>query len=222
MNPYLVPDLRQLWVHLPDFGSGLAVTVALSAAATPLAMTLGVALALGRMSSLAPVRLISTAYVEVLRNIPGLVLIYFLFFMLPLTGVLLSPFASAVAALSAQHAAFFAEIYRGGIQSISPGQIDAGRAIGLRHFQIMRLIVFPQVLRDVIPPMGNEIILLMLNTAVASTIGVAELTQRANVIGESTAATFPVYVFAGALYLITSAGLAGVLRWAERRYRVRR
>jgi len=86
----------------------------------------------------------------------------------------------------------------------------------------MRWVIFPQVFRDAIPPMGNEVVLLMLNTAVASTIGVAELTQVGNIVGERTAAAFSVYVFVGLVYLTIATAASGALRWAERKWRVKR
>jgi polar amino acid transport system permease protein len=222
LSAQLVADLRGIWLHLPEFGAAVVVTLALAAAATPVAMTLGVILVLGKVSSSGAVRAASATYVELFRNVPGLIVIYFVFFLLPLVDLPLSPFICAVVALAAQHAAYICEILRGALAALGQPQVEAGRALGMTRRQIMGLVLLPQVFRDAIPPLGNEVVLLTLNTAVASTIGVRELTETANTVGESTAATFSVYVFAGVVYLVLTAATSLVLRGAERRWRVRR
>jgi His/Glu/Gln/Arg/opine family amino acid ABC transporter permease subunit len=222
MSAQLTTDLRGIWLHLPEFGAAAIVTLCLAAMATPASSALGIVLVLGKTSASKTVRALSTAYVELFRNVPGLIVIYFVYFLLPMVDLPLSPFVCAVVALAAQHAAYFCEIYRGSLTAIGPRQVQAARALGMRRLQIMRWILLPQVFRDAIPQMGNEVVLLMLNTAVASTIGVRELTETANTVGESTAATFSVYVFVGIVYLVMTAGASGSLRWAEHKWRLKR
>ena len=222
MRAGLIADVRSIWHHLPEFGAAAVVSLCLAAAATPIAFALGILLVLGRLSPSRVVRAISTGYVELFRNVPGLIVIYFVFFLLPLLGTPLSPFVSAVVALGAQHGAYFCEIFRGALASLSQRQAEAGRALGMRHVQVMRWVILPQVFRDALPPMANEVVLLLLNTAVASTIGVRELTQTGNTVGEATAAIFPVYGFVALIYLAMTVAASGTLRWMEHTWRVRR
>src|SRR5262249_47936943 len=120
MSAQLIVDLRGIWLHLPEFGAAVVVTLCLAAVATPASGALGVVLVLGKTSSSRAARALSTAYVELFRNVPGLIVIYFVFFLLPLVDLPLSPFVSAVVALAAQHAAYFCEIYRGALTAIGP------------------------------------------------------------------------------------------------------
>jgi len=106
----MIGDMRGIWGHLPEFGVALTVTLWLSAVAVPIAAALGVVLVLAKTSASRLVRILASAYVELFRNVPGLVIIYFVFFLLPLVGLPLSPFVCAVIALAAQHAAYFCEI----------------------------------------------------------------------------------------------------------------
>ena len=222
MNVFFVLDVRYVLAHLPDFGRAAAVSLGLAAYATPAAMAAGVLLVLGRISHSRLAYNASTAYIELYRNTPLLVQLYFVFFGLPLIGLPLSPFVSGVVALAAQHAAYFSEIYRGAIQSITERQAEAGRALGFRRWQIMRLIILPQALRDAIPPIGNEIILLFLDTSLVSTVGVIELTHETNILGERSAATFAVFVFAAVVYLLMTSILSAVMRQLEHTQRIRR
>lgn len=220
MGPFFTYDVRYILAHLPDFGVATGVTLSLAGCATPIGMLIGIPLVLGRISKSRLAYVLSSAYIEFYRNTPLLVQIYFLFFALPSIGITLSPFVAGVVALSSQHASHFAEIYRGAIQSVGVGQKDAARALGMRNWQVMRLIILPQAFRDAIPPIGNEVILLILDTALVSTVGVIEIVEQANILGERSAATFMIYVFAAILYLVLTSLISGALRAIEHKRRI--
>lgn len=222
MNPHLRFDLPYLFNHFPDLLAATTVTLRLFALSAAIASVFGILLALGRLRRRGLSYYVTTAYIEVYRNTPLLLQLYFMFFALPLLGLRLSPFATGVIALAAQHSAFFAEVYRGAIQSIPQTQYEAGRAVGMTERKIMRLVILPQAVRDAIPPLGNSFVLLMLDTALVSTIGVLEITLRGYILAERGAASLEIFVGVAVIYLFFTAILGGVLRTIESRFRVLR
>jgi len=214
-------DFDFLLRHLPDFVDAVGLALEIFAAATVLALVLSVPLALARLSR-GPVRWIATAYVEFFRNTPLLIQLYFIFFGLPMVGIVFSPFVSGMIALGAQHAAFFSEILRGMIQSVASGQRDAGLALGLTPDAVLRKIVLPQAIRNAIPAMGGQFVLLLHDTSLASTIGIMEVTLQGRTLAEQSAASFEMFVTVGAIYLLLSTGFSIVISGFERTARYAR
>jgi polar amino acid transport system permease protein len=214
-------DLDFVIRHLPDFVGAVELALEIFAAATLLALVLSVPLALARLSR-GPARWIATGYVELFRNTPLLIQLYFIFFGLPIVGIVFSPFVSGMLALGAQHAAFFAEILRGMIQSVAIGQRDAGLALGLMPNAVMRKIVLPQAVRNAIPAMGGQFALLLHDTSLASTIGIMEITLQGRTLAEQSAASFEMFVAVGAIYLLLSAAFSVVIRGLEQTARYAR
>jgi len=122
---------------------------------------------------------------------------------------------SGMLALGAQHAAFFAEILRGTIQSVAGGQRDAGYALGLMPNAVMRKIVLPQAVRNAVPAMGSQFALLLHDTSLASTIGIMEITLQGRTLAEQSAASFEMFVAVGAIYLLLSTASSIVIRGLE-------
>lgn len=213
-------DFQYLLRQLPEFRPAASLATQVFAVAVVAAMAWGVVLALGRISQRRLPYLASSAYIEFFRNTPLLVQLYFVFFGLPLLGLTFSPFTSGAVALAAQHGAFFAEIYRGAIQGIGTGQVEAGRVLGMRWWDIMSLVVLPQALRDALPAIGNELSLLLLDTSLLSTIGVMEITLRGLTLAERSAASFEMFVAVGAIYLALSTSVSVAVRGLERVYHV--
>ena len=214
-------DFDFLLRHLPDFVDAVGLALEIFAAATVLALVLSVPLALARLSR-GPVRWIATAYVEFFRNTPLLIQLYFTFFGLPMVGIVFSPFVSGMIALGAQHAAFFSEILRGMIQSVASGQRDAGLALGLTPDAVLRKIVLPQAIRNAIPAMGGQFVLLLHDTSLVSTIGIMEVTLQGRTLAEQSAASFEMFVTVGAIYLLLSTGFSIVISGFERTARYAR
>jgi glutamate transport system permease protein len=154
---------------------GFAWTLALIGLSSVLALIGGICLAAMRVSPIPLLRKISSGYIDIFRNVPTAVVFFFTLFVLPQVDVRISFFASAVTALSVYYAAFFCEAVRSGINSIGTGQAEAARSIGLTFGGTLKLIVLPQALRSVIPPLINVFIALTKSSAIASAFGVAEL-----------------------------------------------
>jgi His/Glu/Gln/Arg/opine family amino acid ABC transporter permease subunit len=221
VNEHLRFDLDFVLRHLPDFGPALVTALEILVLAAALAFVWGTVLAVARLAR-GPVYWAATAYIELFRNTPLLIQIYFAFFGLPAMGIYLSAFATGVLALAAQHGAFFAEILRGTIQSIQKEQREAGLALGMLPSQAMRYVILPQAVRNAIPATGNQLVLLLQDTALVSTIGVYEITLQGRTLAERSAASFEMFVAVGAIYLLLSALMSVALRGIEGAYRVGR
>ena len=210
--------------NLPLLLDGLWTTIRLALIAAAIALVLGLLVALLRVSPLAPLRWLGTAYVEFVRNVPLLAHLFFWVYGLPFVGILLPEFVAAFCGLGVYTAAFVAEAVRAGIQSVGKGQVEAARALGLSYAATTRFVVLPQAIAIVIPPLGNIAIAMTKNTAVAAGVTVPELLFQTQVINARTFATYPVFLTSAALYLLLTLPLgAGVSRLERRvtRFRVR-
>ena len=154
-------DLSFVRRSLPVFFEGMVVTVELAVLAIAISLVWGLLIAVLRQWAPAPLRWLAAAYVEIVRNTPILVQIYFIYFGLAVAGVRVTGFGSALIALAAQNGGYMSEIYRAGIQSISIKQIESAKALGMRLPTILSMIVLPQAFRHVIPPVGNQSILIL-------------------------------------------------------------
>jgi His/Glu/Gln/Arg/opine family amino acid ABC transporter permease subunit len=210
-------DLTFVQRNLHLFLEGMLVTVELAALAIAISLVWGLVLALMRVSTLAPLRWLAGAYVEVVRNTPILVQIYFIYFGLAVAGINISGFFSALIALAAQNGGYMAEIYRAGIQSISVMQVESAKALGMRFPTILSMVVLPQAIRRVIPPIGNQSILILKDTSIAATVAVAEMTHIGKMLTERTAAAYEVFFTLAVLYLLLNTFVAGLFRFLERR-----
>ena len=205
--------------NLPVFAEGLLLTLEISALAIVVATVVGLLLALARLSRRFAIRTATAAYVEFMRNTPLLHQLFLLYFGLPLVGLRIPGYGVALIGLAGLHAAYMSEIFRGGIRTISARQEEAGLALGMSRWLVMRKIILPQAIPASIPPLVNQLILLIKDSSLLSTIGIAELTLRGRVLAESTAATYEVFVGVGLLYLIVTGTLSGIGRWLEPRLR---
>lgn len=196
---------------------GLGNTILVCVAALPFGFALGIVLALVRLRGGKVIGAAVSAYIEIIRNIPFLIQVFLLFYVLPMFGLRLSPMAASVVALSAYASAYSAEILRGALQSISRGQTEAGYALGLRYPTIFRKVLVPQVVGYILPASTNLTITLIKESAILSAITVPELTYMAqNVIGRTFA---PVEIFTAIalLYWGLTALVAAISRSLERR-----
>lgn len=222
MNQYQVFEWGFMWSQLPSFGTAILVTLKMFVLGAGLAMTWGLILVLGRLRRKGVIYKVTTAYVEFYRNTPILIQLYFMFFALPSVGIRMTPFVTGVLALTAQHAAFFCEVYRGAIQNIGSLQRKAGSALGMTNSNVMRYVVLPQAVRDALPPVTSQLVLLLQDTAIMSAVGVVEITLHAYEIAERTAASFEMFVLLALVYFAIGGTISGVLRITEARLRVRR
>ncbi|MGH7706350.1 MAG: amino acid ABC transporter permease [Vulcanimicrobiaceae bacterium] len=209
-----------LFVHiLPQFLPALSVTVRLAVGSSLAAAVAGLGLALIRVAGWRLGSSVVSAYVEVLRNTPLLVQMFFVFFGLPFIGIRISPFAAAWIAIAVQHSASFSEIYRAGIGSVSQRNRESARALGLGYWKSLRLVVLPLAIVKVLPALTNEVIQIIKDTSVASTIALGELTLQAGAIEEQTAATSVVFVAVACYYLVLTGVVNVGARYLEQRLR---
>lgn len=205
----------------PAFTSAMQMTIAIALLSMVIALAWGLIVVALRMSPRLIVRGPAVAYIELMRNTPLLLQVYVIYFGLPLAGLLLSGFMCGVIAVASQHGAFLAEIYRGGIESISDRQREAGKALGMTRLKVMRYVVLPQALVNISPAISNQLVILLKDTAVVSAIGVLELTLTAKLTIERSAASVEIFILIAVLYLILTSLLGIVVRVLESWQRAR-
>ncbi len=204
------------WIYLPDLLEGATLTLVMWAWCMLGGTVFGLFLGLGRVYGNKTVYILSSGYIELFRGTPMLAQILFVYFGLPEIGILLSPIVAASIALGMNTAAYQAEYFRGAIQSIEVGQVEAARSLGMTQTQVVCNIVLPQALRRVIPQWSNEPILLLKYSSIAFVIGVPELMARAQMIGYSTFRYFDAFLLAAFIYLILTTILAQCLHVLEK------
>jgi polar amino acid transport system permease protein len=183
---------------------GCLGTLGLALSGMTLAIMIGIGGVVLRDSRIKPLRWLVMGFVEIVRNTPFLVQIYFIFFALPLAGILLNPTITAIIALGINGGAYAIEIIRGGVQSINKGQIEAGLALGLRKSVIFRTIVLKPALRAIYPSLTSQFVLLTLTTSIASAVSAYELISVAKRIESDSFRSFEVYGTVTLLYLAMS------------------
>ena len=205
-----------MWVARDEFVEGALLTLRLSALAMVLTLVFSVLGALLRTSGPRWARWLVAGYVEVVRNTPLLVQIFMIFFGLPTVGLRLDADTGALIALTLNGTAYTVEIVRAGIESVGAGQGEAATALGLRRLQSFRLVVLPQALRAIVPPLGSQFILLLLNSSVASAIAANELTSAALNLQGRTFRAFESFIVAGVIYFVLALGFSGLFALLER------
>jgi polar amino acid transport system permease protein len=188
----------------PNLMWGCLGTLGLALSGMTLAIMIGIGGVVLRDSRVEPLRWLVMTFVEIVRNTPFLVQIYFIFFALPLAGILLNPTITAIIALGINGGAYAIEIIRGGVQSINKGQVEAGLALGLRKSVVFRTIVLKPALRAVYPSLTSQFVLLTLTTSIASAVSAYELTSVAKRIESDSFRSFEVYGAVTLLYLTMS------------------
>ena len=194
-------QFQEIVPHLPMLVLGVWVTIKISAAAMIMGFGVGIAGAVARASDSRTVRLAVAVYVEVIRNTPFLVQIFFLYFGLPQLHIRLSADAVAVIALTINLGAYATEIVRAGIESTDKGQLEAARALGLKPVQAFLLVVLPPALSRVWPSITSQFVLMMLTSSVVSQISVEDLSGAASFVQSFTFRSFEVYLVSSALYI---------------------
>ena len=197
-------DFSVVFERSSDLLWGCLGTLALAIAGMGIAMIVGLVGVVTRRSNVRIVRNVTTAFIEMTRNTPFLVQIFFLFFALPGFGLRLSPTLTAIIALGLNGGAYAIEIIRGGVQSIPRGQTEAGLALGLRKPQVFRLVVLKPALRAIYPALAGQFILLTLTSSICSSIAAYELTSVAQRIESDTFRSFEVYFSITLMYLAIS------------------
>ena len=216
---------------------GIAMTVEVALIAFALATVLGLGLAVAALSRFIVLRQIARFYIEVVRGVPILVLLFYIAFVaapvfVVAINAMIEPLGfeamrprdlsmkwRAILALMIGYSAFLAEVFRAGLQSVDPGQIEAAEALGLNGWQRFRLIVFPQAIRTVLPPLGNDFVAMVKDSSLVSVLGVADITQLGKTYAAGSFRYFEAYNIVAFIYLAMTIGLSLALRRLERHMR---
>jgi polar amino acid transport system permease protein len=219
------------WRILVFVRDGLWVTILLTVVSFVFILILGLVGGLGRIASNPVIHLIATLYVEIIRGVPLMVQLIWWYFAAPVViqslgrALHFSPLANyhssaiflAIVGLVVCYGAYMAEIFRAGIQSIHKGQMEAARSLGMTYLQSMRYIILPQAFRVVLPPVGNEFIMLLKDTSLVSVVAVADLTRRGREFMAAHFNPIEVWTLIALLYLIMTLFSARVISWLEKR-----
>lgn len=205
---------------LPNMISGLGVSAEIFLVTIVLSLPIGILLSLVRLSRISLCRQMAGTYIYLMRGTPLMLQIMFIYYGLPLIiGIHLDDFPAAVIAFVANYAAYFAEIFRGGIQSIGKGQYEGAKVLGFTYKQTMWHIILPQVVKRVIPPLGNETITLLKDTSLVYILAMNDLMRVTRAFVQRDFDTTP-FLVAGVFYLICTAVLTKILAYIEKCYAV--
>lgn len=198
---------------------GLGVTLKISAVSLVLAFVIGLITAIFRLSNSPVARTVARIYLEISRNTPLLIQIFFIYFVLgPVLG--LGRFPSAILALSLFEGAYASEIFRSGILSVDHGQVEAAESLGLKKFYIYRFIILPQAVRTMLPPLTSQAISLIKDSALVSTIAIYDLTMQAQALISETFLTFEIWFTVAILYLVITITLSFFVSFLEKRLKI--
>jgi putative glutamine transport system permease protein len=199
------------------YWDGFKVTLMISLLALIGSFFIGAIIAVMRIVPIAPLRWIATAYVEFFRNIPLLVIVFFFYIGTPSLGLQLTGFTAGTIGLTIYTSAFIAEAIRSGILSVPKGQMEAARSSGLNYGQTMRMVILPQAIKIVVPPIGNQFINLVKNSSILALIAGTELMYQADLISAKTYVVFDVYIFVALFYLVITIPLSLGVSYLEKR-----
>ena len=205
-------DFSILTENLDMYLLGFKNTIMSSLVALVSSLILGVLIAIMRIAPIKPLNWLGTAYVEFIRNIPLLIITFFFFLGLKLSGLY-----AGTLALTIYTSSFIAEAIRAGILSLPKGQMEAARSSGLTYGQAMRLVILPQAVKIVIPPLGNQFINLVKNSSILAVVAGLDLMYHGDLISSRTFVVFDVYIFVAAFYLILTIPLSFGVGYLEKR-----
>ena len=211
-------DFPAVLAEWPSLAKGAGVTVVLTAISATVGVGLGTACAWARWQGAAWLKAIVGVYVELIRNTPFIVQLFFIFFGLPSLGVKLSPEFASVLAMVVNLGAYSAEIVRAGVANTPKGQIEAAQSLALSTAQVFTRVVLPPALKRVWPALVSQIIIVMLGSAVCGQISTQELSFAANLIQGRNFRAFEAFIVATAIYLLLSIGVRKLLNWLGPRF----
>src|SRR5580700_5900763 len=202
---------------LPILLQGVGLTILVTLGSLLLSTILGLVWALLRVSGLRALSLLSAGLINIIRGIPIIVLLFYLYFVMPDFGITLSALQAAILGLGIAYSAYQAENFRAGIEAIDKGQIEAAQTIGMGWWLTMRRVVLPQAVKIVLPPYGNIMVMMLKDSSQASTITVAELALQGKLIASSTFKNTSVFTLVALMYLTMSIPLILLVRHFEKK-----
>ena len=209
--------LRDAAEFLPILLQGVGLTIAVTVGSLILSTILGLVWALMRVSGVRVLSGLSAGLINLIRGIPIIVLLFYLYFVMPDFGIVLTALQAAILGLGIAYSAYQAENFRAGIEAVDKGQIEAAQTIGMSWWLTMRRVILPQAVRIVLPPYGNIMIMLLKDSSQASTITVAELALQGKLIASSTFKNTSVFTLVALMYLTMSIPLILLVRHFEKR-----
>jgi polar amino acid transport system permease protein len=210
-------NLRVILEYLPLFLTGLRSTFFISFVSIGLAIAIGILACACRISGIRLIKYPAIAYIEIIRSTPLLVQIYFLYFGLPTLGIIVPEIQTGILALMLNSGAYIAEIIRAGINSVEPGQIEAGVSSGLNYVQRMRFIILPQALGVTVPPLLGQAIVLVKDSALLSLISVAELTRAGQTLTSERFMPSEAFFTVAFFYMCVYFCLKALADWSQRK-----
>lgn len=214
MNRFLTESVE----FMPILLLGVKNTILVTIGSLVLSTVLGMVWALMRVSGVRVLSAVAVVVVNIIRGIPIIVQLFYIYFVLPDFGITLTALEAAIVGLGIAYSAYQSENFRAGIEAIDRGQIEAAYSLGLGWALTMRKVVLPQAIRIVLPPYGNIMIMMLKDSSQASTITVAELALQGKLIASSTFKNTTVFTLVAALYLVMSLPLIAFAGWLERRF----
>lgn len=203
---------------LSHLASGIPITLMVTLLSLAIALVVGLIVALMKLSRMRPLEIVSTSYIEFFRNVPALVLLFWVYFGLPAVGIVLPTLVAVSLSLGLNTSAYMAEVYRAGLQSVKQSQVLAGRSLGMSQFQIFRKVVLPQALRIITPLMVNQTAGLFKWSSIVAVIGVEDLTHRAMWLSSMTFRPVELLTSIAIFYLVVSSLLAFFAGKLEKRW----
>jgi polar amino acid transport system permease protein len=203
---------------LPILLQGLRLTLLVTIGSLALSTVLGLVFALMRVSQVKPLVLFATGLINVIRGIPIIVQLFYIYFVLPDFGIALSALQAAIIGLGVAYSAYHAENFRAGIEAIDHGQVEAAQSIGMGWWTIMKRVILPQAVKIVLPPFGNTVVMMLKDSSQASTITVAELSLQGKLIAASTFKNTSVFTLVASLYLLMSLPLIWLVGRLEKHF----
>lgn len=204
-----------IWTYLMPLFEGAVWTLALFFSSAFFAVALGLITCFSRLSGKPWLRWIAKTYIEIIRGTPLLVQLFFIYYGLAEVGIIMTGFVAGALGLTLNFGAYLAELFRGGVQSIDAGQLEASRALGLSSLQRLRVIVIPQAGRAIFPALGNYALVLIKDTSLVAVISVSELMRSGEMLAASTFKSLLVYTLVGAIYFLMCSLIAWAFRHGE-------
>ena len=210
-----------IFENLPFLGQGAITTIVITIFSLLLGLIIGLFVGIGRISKNKPARWLSSLYINFIRGTPLLVQIFILYFGLPSAfNINLDPYLAGILALGVNSGAYVGEIVRAGIQSIDKGQMEAARSLGMTYTMAMRYVILPQAFRRILPPIGNELIVLLKDSSLVSTIALPELLFNGRLVAARTFDYFSMYIGVALIYLLLTWATAQLMGYIERRFAI--
>jgi polar amino acid transport system permease protein len=207
---------------LPALLEGAYLTITVSLLSFALATVIGLLVGIARISRLLPLRMLATPYVQFIRGTPLLLQLFFIYYVLPYGGIILTPFVSGLLGLTLNYSAYMAEVFRGGVLAIPKGQWEAGLSIGMSRRLLLRRIILPQALRIVIPALGNFFVSIFKDSALVSVVTMRDLMFSGQILAAATFKHFEIFAMVAAIYFLISYPTAKLVEYIERRLDVSR